>query len=133
VCGRERVCVCVCARKRERMIKIEKWCLCVRERARSYTLSVLETYLPLPCFFPVCVGERETGKETKKQNMFEGVRVREMVHAYVCVCHIQIFPAGETRLFWKLPLTCCHCAVVLFMQIPKKCTDLDPRLLYILT
>jgi len=44
-------------------------------------------------------------------------------------CQIPIFSAGETRFFPGF----CHCAAVLLSQVPKKCTDLDVSLLYILT
>ena len=42
-------------------------------------------------------------------------------------CQIPIFPAGEYFLSGS-----CHCAAVFFSQVPKKCTDLDLSLLYIL-
>jgi len=44
-------------------------------------------------------------------------------------CQIPIFWANETLHF----LGSLHCAVILFSQVPQKCTDLDLSLLYILT
>ena len=41
-------------------------------------------------------------------------------------CQIPIFPAGETSFVFAS-----HCAAILFSQVPKKCADLDLRLLYI--
>jgi len=38
------------------------------------------------------------------------------------------FCGRNTFFFWSR-----HCAAVLFSQVPKKCSDLDLRLLYILT